>query len=196
MDLTNHSPLYSSTIRACQTSLGDCTAEGRTGLRRGCRCSVRRTYVQHDVLRRAWPSRGQTSPRPLFPQAGQPTDVQLAFIPCTTRLRRLPQRLRSRQEVLWQTDAIPACLGPVSVCDEPNQIDVLTLFALVVLECLEACKSSSSRDHFMTQARLVFVKVAVLIYLLVVVFVPVCGIKVNVRSLRRAKQKTYPRSPY
>jgi hypothetical protein len=48
---------------------------------------------------------------------------------------------------------------------------VLTLLALVVLESLEARESSSSGNHFMTQASLVLVKVVVLVYLLVAVFV-------------------------
>jgi hypothetical protein len=52
-------------------------------------------------------------------------------------------------------------------------LDVLTLRALVVFECLEAGKSSATRNHLMAHARLVLLEVVILVDLLVVVLVPV-----------------------
>jgi hypothetical protein len=48
-----------------------------------------------------------------------------------------------------------------------------TFFALVVLKCLEAGKSSTSSDHLMAEASLVFLKVVVVVDLLVVVLAAV-----------------------
>jgi hypothetical protein len=76
---TNHSSLYSATIRACQTSLGDRTAEGRTGRRHDYQRSARRTCARHVFPPHAWPSHDRTSPRPLFQQDGQPTSSQHDF---------------------------------------------------------------------------------------------------------------------
>jgi hypothetical protein len=65
----------------------------------------------------------------------------------------------------------------------------------VVLESLEAGESSSSGNHFMSQAGLILVKVVVLVYLLVVVFVLVCTIKVNVRISPMITKEDIPQKP-
>jgi hypothetical protein len=51
----------------------------------------------------------------------------------------------------------------------------LTLFALVVFECLEAGEGGTSSNHFMAEARLVLFEVVVLVDLLVSVFVVIWG---------------------
>jgi hypothetical protein len=49
-----------------------------------------------------------------------------------------------------------------------------TLCALVVLECLEASKGSTSGDYLMAKARLVLVELVVVVDTLVVIFVLIC----------------------
>jgi hypothetical protein len=56
----------------------------------------------------------------------------------------------------------------------------LTLFALMVFECLEAGKGCTSSNHLMAEAGLVLFEVVVLVDLLVLVFVVIWEVLVAV----------------
>jgi hypothetical protein len=74
----------------------------------------------------------------------------------------------------------------------------LTLCALVVFECLEAGKGSTSGNQFMAEAGLVLFEVVVLVDLLVSVFVVIWG-SVSCCCIPQFKIRcvgqTYPRNP-